>query len=89
LQKKQASSEMDQDINTNWLSKYRPRMKDLRRPAFCPAAKLKPRAGVSKFEGLGGRPQRIGDGCVARFAAMPALRRNQYCRYPEAQPVSP
>jgi hypothetical protein len=24
----------DQDINTNWLSKYRPRMKDLRRPAF-------------------------------------------------------
>jgi hypothetical protein len=47
LQKKQASSEMDQDINTNWLSKYRPRMKDLRRPAFCPAAKPKPRAGVS------------------------------------------
>jgi hypothetical protein len=37
----------DQDINTNWLSKYRPRMKDLRRPAFCPAAKPKPRAGVS------------------------------------------
>jgi hypothetical protein len=63
----------DQDINTNRLSKYRPRMKDLRRPVFCPAAKPKPRAGVPNSR------ERAADRSALAMAALQGLLRCPPC----------
>jgi hypothetical protein len=73
IAKKAGIFRKDQGINTNWLSKYRPRMKDLRRPAFCPAAKPKPRAGVPEFQGM------AADRSALAMAALQGLLRCPPC----------